>query len=111
MPEKMTNLNQNLRSIEKRLMEELLAGKNNAIELQTLLLNSVKDEGSISSQELAMKILTSFTNGISIASSCTAVLSAQISAVDCGLAGDGSTSSGEGTKKVVKDRRGCYKRK
>lgn len=108
MPEKMRNLNQNLRSIEKRLTEELLAGKNSAIELQAHLLNSVKDEGSISSQELAMKILTSFTNGISMASSCTAVLSAQISSVD---GGGGSTSSGEGTKKVVKDKRGCYMRK
>ncbi|XP_073282260.1 WRKY DNA-binding transcription factor 70-like [Primulina huaijiensis] len=105
----MRKLNQNLRSIERRLMEELLAGRNSAIELQTLLHNSVKDEGSTSSEELAMKILRSFTNGISIASSCTAVLSAQLSAVDCG--GGDLTSSGEGTKKVVKDKRGCYKRK
>ncbi|XP_073298435.1 WRKY DNA-binding transcription factor 70-like isoform X2 [Primulina huaijiensis] len=98
--------------MEKRLMEELLAGKNSAIQLQTLLHNPDKDEGSVSREELAMKILRSFINGISIASSCTAVLPAQISAVDCvGGSGSGSACSGEGKKKVVKDKRGCYKRK
>ncbi|XP_075513347.1 WRKY DNA-binding transcription factor 70-like isoform X2 [Primulina tabacum] len=100
--------------MEKRLMEELLAGKNRAIQLQTLLHNPAKDEGSVSREELAMKILRSFTNGISIASSCTAVLPAQIAAVDCvggSGSGSGSACSGEGKKKVVKDKRGCYKRK
>ncbi|XP_073146019.1 WRKY DNA-binding transcription factor 70-like [Henckelia pumila] len=108
----MRNLKENLRAKEKRLMEELLAGKNSAIQLRTLLLNPVQDEGSISSLQLSKNILRSFDYGISIASSCTAILSAKIAAVDCG-GGDsgGSTSSGEGTKKVVKDRRGCYKRK
>ncbi|XP_073016782.1 WRKY DNA-binding transcription factor 70-like isoform X2 [Primulina eburnea] len=92
--------------MEKRLMEELLAGKNSAIQLQTLLHNPDKDEGSVSREELAMKILRSFTEGISIASSCPAFLPAQIAAVD-----SGSGCSGKGKKKVVKDKRGCYKRK
>lgn len=91
-------------------MEVLLAGKNSATQLQTLLQNPAKDEGSISKEELAVKILRSFTNGISIASSCTAVLPAQIAAVDC-VGVEGEACSGEGKKKVVKDKRGCYKRK
>ncbi|KZV34913.1 putative WRKY transcription factor 70 [Dorcoceras hygrometricum] len=108
----MRNLNDNLHAMERRLMEELVQGKSSAIILQTLLHNPFKDEGSISREELAMKILRSFNNSISIASSCASVVpSAQISgAVDCG-GGGGSTSSGGRMKKTAKDRRGCYKRK
>lgn len=107
----MRNSSENFHAIEKRLMEVLLAGKNSAIQLQTLLHNPAKDDGSISREELAVKILRSFTNGISIASSCTAVLPAQIAAVDCvGGKGEGE-GEGEGKKKVVKAKRGCYKRK
>lgn len=92
---------------------ELLKGKKTAIQLQTLLLRkqntAVEEEGGpVSPQELALQIWRSFNEILSEFSSCTASTqsSPQIAAVSCG----GSAFSGE-SKKKVKDRRGCYKRR
>ncbi|KAK6145709.1 hypothetical protein DH2020_022529 [Rehmannia glutinosa] len=74
-----------------------------ATKLQTLLHKPVKDHGTVSAEDLALKILTSFTQSLSVLTA-----SAQMSAVD----GGGSDSSGGCKKKPgVKDRRGCYKRR
>ncbi|KAK6121948.1 hypothetical protein DH2020_044302 [Rehmannia glutinosa] len=74
-----------------------------ATKLQTLLHKPVKDHGTVSAEDLALKILTSFTQSLSVLTA-----SAQIPAVD----GGGSDCSGWSKKKPgVKDRRGCYKRR
>ncbi|KAL7101646.1 hypothetical protein ACP275_08G067700 [Erythranthe tilingii] len=76
-----------------------------AARLQTLLQNRVQEDdrgADVSAQELAVQIVRSFSVTLSVVSSCTE--SVQIAAVDCG---------GDSRKKLklVKDRRGCYKRR
>ncbi|KAL7107488.1 hypothetical protein ACP275_06G057700 [Erythranthe tilingii] len=104
----------NFHAKRKRAISELVEGKKMAARLQTLLQNPVQEDdrsADVSAQELAVQIVRSFSVTLSVVSSCTE--SAQIAAVDCG----GSASSGgDGRKKlkpagVVKDRRGCYKRR
>ncbi|KAI3458425.1 hypothetical protein Pfo_015088 [Paulownia fortunei] len=97
---------ENFHAKRKRVIVELVKGKEIATQLRTLLHKPVQDHGPVSAEELALQILRSFTETLSALSSCTE--SAQIAAVDCG----GSASSGESKKKPgVKDRRGCYKRR
>ncbi|PIN24823.1 hypothetical protein CDL12_02441 [Handroanthus impetiginosus] len=100
---------ENVHAKTTRLMVELVKGKEFATQLQNLLHKPVEEHGPLLAEELALQILRSFTETLSVLSSCTGS-SAQISAVDGGGSGGGSACSGE-TKKKVKDRRGCYKRR
>ncbi|EYU20128.1 hypothetical protein ABFS82_06G056400 [Erythranthe guttata] len=98
----------NFHAKRKRAISELVEGKKMAARLQTLLQNRVQEDdrsADVSAQELAVQIVRSFSVTLSVVSSCTE--SAQIAAVDCG--GDSRKKLKPGV--VVKDRRGCYKRR
>ncbi|XP_073146002.1 WRKY DNA-binding transcription factor 70-like [Henckelia pumila] len=104
--------NLDLNAIKRRLVEELTNGRESALQLQALLrkLDDLSMNDSAQEEEaLAMKILTSFTQGLSIVTSAAA-FSAQIAAVHCH--GGGAAAAGMNNKKKhgIKDRRGCYKR-
>ncbi|KAL3834742.1 hypothetical protein ACJIZ3_009478 [Penstemon smallii] len=86
-------------SKRKRVIVELIKGKETATRLQTLLQDPVQDHDPALVNQLALQILRSFTKTLSELSSCAE--STQIAAL-----------SGESKKKqVVKDGRGCYKRR
>lgn len=95
----------------KRVIKELVEGRDIATQLQDLLLlgnnNTSLDHGV---QELAMKICTSFSQSLSVLNSCV-----QIHGNDFGSASSGhfaSQDSGESVNRsTIKARRGCYKRR
>nr|XP_043614247.1 probable WRKY transcription factor 70 [Erigeron canadensis] len=96
---------------KKRLINELIKGRDTTKMLQDLLVGNVDNDGSVSLEDLVIKILGSFSN-------CLSVLgSDHVSTTnDVGLACyDNQTwDSNESDKKstpIVKDRRGCYKRR
>ncbi|KAL2549935.1 putative WRKY transcription factor 70 [Forsythia ovata] len=100
----MSILSETLITKRKRLIGELVKGKKIGAQLQTLL----KNNGSVSAEDLAVKILRSFTETLS-------VLSSNETSQIYGDGGDtgASACSEESEKKParVKDRRGCYKRR
>ncbi|KAL0359097.1 UNVERIFIED_CONTAM: WRKY DNA-binding transcription factor 70 [Sesamum angustifolium] len=99
-----------LHAKRKRVIVELVKGKEIATRLQTLLRIPGQDHGSssVSPGDLAFQIFRSFNKTLSVLSSSCAATSPQIAAVDCG----GSACSGESKQKPeVKSRRGCYKRR
>ncbi|KAL0341193.1 UNVERIFIED_CONTAM: hypothetical protein Sradi_4636100 [Sesamum radiatum] len=99
-----------LHAKRKRVIVELVKGKEIATRLQTLLRIPGQDHGSssVSPGDLAFQILRSFNKTLSVLSSSCAATSPRIAAVDCG----GSACSGESKQKPgVKSRRGCYKRR
>ncbi|KAK4489342.1 hypothetical protein RD792_005149 [Penstemon davidsonii] len=104
-------MNENLHSRRKRVIVELVKGKETATRLQTLLQDPVQDQDPDSVNELALQILRSFTETLSMLSSCpVSAESTQIAAED--IDGGSAALSGESNKKqVVKDGRGCYKRR
>ncbi|XP_075513345.1 WRKY DNA-binding transcription factor 70-like [Primulina tabacum] len=105
----MENSSENFNAMKKRLVEELIKGRESAFQLQTLLHKLAEDSGQ---EQLAMKILTSLTEGLLMVTLGTSS-SAQIASVDCAGGGAAAGGDGGGRKKKtgVKDRRGCYKRK
>ncbi|KAI3470972.1 hypothetical protein Pfo_027635 [Paulownia fortunei] len=104
----MGSLSANIHAKRKRVIVELVKGKEMATQLQTLLDKPVTDHGPVSVEDLALQILRSFTESLSVLSSSAASTgSAQIAAVDGGSA----CSGGSKKKPGVKDRRGCYKRR
>ncbi|MFS7969003.1 putative transcription factor WRKY family [Helianthus anomalus] len=96
---------------KKRLISELIRGRDCTKKLQNLLRRKVVHGGPESAEDLMMKILGSFSNSLSMLSSwnsgelCPAPVPTTSS--------DGRTwESGESEKTpAVKDRRGCYKRR
>ncbi|XP_042017629.1 WRKY DNA-binding transcription factor 70-like isoform X1 [Salvia splendens] len=95
----------NFHARKRNAMVKLVKGKEIAVQLQTLLREPVQDRGPVSAEKLAFQIYRSFSDSLSELSSCT---SDQIPAAD-GAASYGD--SGSKKKRVVKDRRGCYKRR
>ena len=104
----------------KRLIGELIEGRDSTKKLQNLLRRKTQNDGSVSAEDLVMKILRSFSDSLSVLTSCTSGESYQVSAtttyVGSPCSGDRTLDSGESKKKpkpapVVKDRRGCYKRR
>ncbi|KAL4556972.1 hypothetical protein LXL04_035142 [Taraxacum kok-saghyz] len=102
---------------KKRLMAELIRGRDSTKKLQNLLRRKINDDGSVSADDLVMKILGSFSDSLSVLSSCGSGVPCPIPVstyVGSACSGDGTCDSGESEKKpatVVKDRRGCYKRR
>ncbi|KAL0382226.1 UNVERIFIED_CONTAM: hypothetical protein Scaly_0509900 [Sesamum calycinum] len=93
-----------LHAKRKRVIVELVKGKEIATRLQTLLRIPGQDHGSssVSPGDLAFQILRSFNKTLSVLSSSCAATSPRIAAVDCG----GSACSGESKQKPgVKSRR------
>ncbi|KAL8149384.1 putative WRKY transcription factor 70 [Apium graveolens] len=95
----------------KRVIKELVQGRDIATQLQHLLLlgkTNAFDHGGV--QELAMKICTSFSHSLSVLNSCV-----QIHGDDFGSGSSGllnSQDSGESVNRsTIKARRGCYKRR
>ncbi|KAL0401074.1 UNVERIFIED_CONTAM: WRKY DNA-binding transcription factor 70 [Sesamum latifolium] len=102
---------ENLHAETKRLMVvELLKGRDTATRLRALLQDPRRRQDPVSAEQLAVDIFRSFSESLSVLSSCVDVGSAQIPVVD---SGGSSSCSGESKKKPagVKDRRGCYKRR
>ncbi|CAI9772156.1 unnamed protein product [Fraxinus pennsylvanica] len=105
-------LTETLLTKRRILIEELVKGKELAAQLQTLLNKPLRNNGSVSSEELASKILRSFTETLSVLSSN------ETSQINCGdgegRASGASAYSGDSHQKKparLKDRRGCYKRR
>ncbi|KAL0303982.1 UNVERIFIED_CONTAM: WRKY DNA-binding transcription factor 70 [Sesamum radiatum] len=93
------------------MVVELLKGRDTATRLRALLQDPRRRQDPVSAEQLAVEIFRSFSESLSVLSSCVDVdvASAQIPAVD---SGGSSSCSGESKKKpAVKDRRGCYKRR
>lgn len=95
----------------KKVIKELVEGRDIATQLQDLLLlgnNSTLDNHGV--QKLAMKICKSFSQSLSVLNSCV-----QIHGNDFGSAASGlltSQDSGESVNRSTnKGRRGCYKRR
>ncbi|XP_022887114.1 probable WRKY transcription factor 70 [Olea europaea var. sylvestris] len=102
----MSTMSETLVTQRERLIRELVKGKEFTAQLQNLLNKPLKNNGSVSAEELAAKILRSFTETLSVLSSDETF---QIDGGDSGS----SVCSREIEKKPekVKDRRGCYKRR
>ncbi|KAL3622036.1 hypothetical protein CASFOL_034232 [Castilleja foliolosa] len=97
--------NEDVRAKRGKVIMELLKGKQIATRLQTLLHEPAAqddDDGLGLAQQLALQILTSFTETLSELGSCSAA-SSQIAAVD--------KSRKKAPASEVKERRGCYKRR
>ncbi|KAK8691824.1 hypothetical protein V6N13_075319 [Hibiscus sabdariffa] len=94
-----------LSSHEKRVVEELVNGKDCATQLQILFHNSSENGGPLSAQELVHKILTSFDHSISLLTRAESVEVSQNQAA--------SDYDSPCCKKrpVTKEKRGCYKRR
>ncbi|XP_075108206.1 WRKY DNA-binding transcription factor 70 [Nicotiana tabacum] len=106
-------VHQNPRKI--RVMKELVEGKRFATQLQTLFQQPIADHGSVSADELLLKIWRSFSEAITELN--TWGLAFQIEEVDQADSEDRKSkdSTSELKKKKDKqggkDRRGCYKRR
>lgn len=114
--------------VPERLVKELLRGKEMATQLQILLHKPDGEDGSVSAEELVVKIVTCFTETLSVLS-CSGgggvdhEVSDQINSVpesyhvDHSHCDDRSSedSGGETSRKrspaAFKDGRGCYKRR
>ncbi|KAL7584487.1 probable WRKY transcription factor 70 [Lactuca sativa] len=103
---------------KKRLIAELIKGRDSTKKLQNLLRRKVDDDdGSVSADDLVMKILGSFSDSLSVLSSCGSAVLCPVPVsmyVGSSCSGDRTCDSGESEKKpapAVKDRRGCYKRR
>ncbi|PON48597.1 WRKY domain containing protein [Trema orientale] len=119
-------------NLSKRLIKELVQGRDMATQLQILLHKPFGEHGSVSAEELTGKILNSFTEILSVVmgynSSVNSTSNGNISDQFSG-GGDqvsrvnpieeashcddrNSEDSGESKKRsLFKDRRGCYKRR
>ncbi|KAJ0525683.1 putative transcription factor WRKY family [Helianthus annuus] len=96
---------------KKRLICELIRGRDSTKKLQNLLRRKVVDGGPESAEDLVMKILGSFSDSLSTLTSWN---SGELCPVPApATSSDGRTwNSGQSEKKpAVKDRRGCYKRR
>ncbi|KAI3427808.1 WRKY domain-containing protein [Psidium guajava] len=104
-------------SSKRRAIRELVDGRESAIRLKTLLCKPSGNNGSLSADELVVKILRSFTESLSALSSCQDVevgedLSPQMGGFGSGSDDQGSEHSSESRKRPgLKDGRGCYKRR
>ncbi|KAE8709786.1 Detected protein of confused Function [Hibiscus syriacus] len=92
-------------SNKKRVIEELVNGKDCATQLQILLHNSSEKSGRLSAQELVHQIFTSFDHSISLLTGAESVEVAQNQAI--------SYYDSPCCKKrpVSTEKRGCYKRR
>ncbi|XP_016650310.1 PREDICTED: probable WRKY transcription factor 70 isoform X2 [Prunus mume] len=115
-------------SNHKRLIKELVEGKKTAAELQMLLHKPFGDHGSASAEELVVKIMTSFTESLSVLAAEKKNPGDGHEDHQSGAFGEvyqikpepshshcddrSSGDSGESRKvQGSKDRRGCYKRR
>ncbi|PON71144.1 WRKY domain containing protein [Parasponia andersonii] len=127
-------------NLSKRLMKELVQGRDMATQLQILLHKPFGEHGSVSAEELTRKILNSFTETLSVvmrynnstvnSTSNTNTINGNISDQFSGGGGGDQVSqvnpceeashcddrnsedSGESKRRsLFKDRRGCYKRR
>ncbi|KAI6676051.1 hypothetical protein NL676_036847 [Syzygium grande] len=104
-------------SSKSRAIAELLEGRELAFRLKTLLCKPSGSNGSVSADELVVKILRSFTESLSALSSCEESevredVSPQMGGFGSGCDDQGSEHSGESRKRPgLKDGRGCYKRR
>ncbi|XP_024982233.1 probable WRKY transcription factor 70 [Cynara cardunculus var. scolymus] len=102
---------------KKSLMETLLRGRNSAKTLQSLLLENVKDEGSVSVDDLVMELLGSFYTCLSMVNTCNSNKISRVST--CSRMGNLArianwplkVYNGSKPAPVVKKGRGCYKRR
>lgn len=115
------------RQVCKRVIKELIQGMEMATQLQILLQKPTGEDGSVSAMELALKIVTSFKDTLSVLSSsysgggdhevCQNMINMvpESSNADHSHCNDRSSAdSGESSKKrspAFKDGRGCYKRR
>ncbi|KAL2526847.1 putative WRKY transcription factor 70 [Abeliophyllum distichum] len=102
----MSILSETLITKRKRLIGELVKGKKIAAQLQTLLHKPLKNNGSVSAEDLTAKILRSFTETLSVLSSNE---TSQIYGGDTAVSACSEES--ENKPAGVKDLRGCYKRR
>ncbi|GAV67788.1 WRKY domain-containing protein [Cephalotus follicularis] len=105
-------------SNREEVMEELVQGHNFASQLKNLLQKPFEQHGSLSADELVVKILRSFSHTLSILSSCESSEAFQNPAASyyddsmCVNDAPSFEDSGESRKRPAsKERRGCYKRK
>ena len=102
---------------KKRMMETLIRGRNSAKKLQNLLLGEVKDDGSVSVDNLMMEMLESFYGSLSMLSSCNPDGFSRVPA--CSHSGNFTcfanrapeVYNGKKLAPAVKKGRGCYKRR
>ncbi|CAN4085177.1 unnamed protein product [Withania somnifera] len=102
-----------------RLIKELVKGKSFATQLQRLLQLPIKNhDGSLSADELVLKIWRSFTQAITelntLGNYSNSLVQTQIQEVDQPNSSDRKSndySTSELKKKHKQDRRGCYKRR
>lgn len=103
---------ESLPSNSKRAIEELIQGRQFAQKLRSLFSNSPGDgfDGSVPAKDLVAKILSSFTNTLSILSSGDPN---EVSPLRPNTHGVKPESSEESCRSIstLKDRRGCYKRR
>nr|AYW01724.1 persimmon protein WRKY7 [Diospyros kaki] len=101
----------------RRAVEKLVQGRDLAGQLQILLEKPAGGCGSVSAEELVVKILATFTETLSVLEFCDSGEDSQFPAatpVGSPSFGDqASVDSGESSKRpaAAKDRRGCYKRR
>ncbi|XP_076948436.1 WRKY DNA-binding transcription factor 70-like [Bidens hawaiensis] len=92
-----------------RLIETLIRGRESTKRLQSLLNQKVNVDGSVSAEELLMEILGSFTSGISMLNSSVSGEIYEIPATT--VENIPEVYAGKKPAPVVKDGRGCYKRR
>lgn len=100
---------------KERLISELIKGIDSTKKLQNLLRKKIDgDDGSVSTQDLVMKILESFSISLLELNSGELCLIPDTTYTGSVCSDDRTWDSGESEKKyvpAVKDRRGCYKRR
>ncbi|KAI7729368.1 hypothetical protein M8C21_007780 [Ambrosia artemisiifolia] len=102
---------------KKRLIDELIKGRDSTKKLQNLLQRRVVDDGSVSTKDLVMNIVGSFSNSILELSSCGSggLSPAATTYVGSACSAEPTWELGEPDVKpmpaVIKNRRGCYKRR
>ncbi|XP_040995106.1 probable WRKY transcription factor 70 isoform X1 [Juglans microcarpa x Juglans regia] len=108
------NWPEKLSTTRKKVIKELVDGQDYATQLKSLLHRPTEDHESLSAEELVSKILRSFSETLSVLSSCEQGEVSQSQAVshaDSHCDVRRSEDSGESRKRLAaKDRRGCYKR-
>ncbi|XP_076953646.1 putative WRKY transcription factor 70 [Bidens hawaiensis] len=98
---------------KKRLISELIKGRDCTKQLQNLLVHQrVVDGGPVSAEDLLMTIIGSFSNSLSTLSSGELCVAPKTAYLGSACSGERTLDLGESEKKpAVKDRRGCYKRR